>query len=102
MIRTVYVALADRRTHKPLGVARIRTITAAVIAELPRGWKTYRGGEYIVAGTRWLLDGDERATPVLKVRGDELLRDLALLAAARLATVTAVAGHDRQLVEGRR
>lgn len=81
MIRTVYMVIVDRKSGRRLGQARLRKLAEAVRTDMPRGWATYRGGEYIKAGTRF-LDATTRedgtcppATPVLKVRGGDTMRD---------------------------
>jgi hypothetical protein len=102
MIRTVYVVVVDRRTRATLGMAALRRLAGDVVAEMPRGWSTYRGGEYVKAGTRFLSDAAAGSTRVIKVRGNDHVRNLALAAIARRARVDSVHGHDRLLIGGHR
>ena len=78
-IRTVYIVVADRKTGQRVKGVGLKRLAELVRAGMPSGWATRRGGEYITAGTRFLTLGPPyESTPVVKVRGNDLVRSRAV------------------------
>lgn len=108
--RTIYVGVEHRRgkrgTNPRLGVAALRKVAIEVRTAIPRGIMSMFAGDYVAAGTRFRgepeADGRYKADPVLKVRGDDAMRALALAIVARKYRVAEVRGHDRELIGGAR
>lgn len=106
--RTVYVIVSNRK-GKRLGVTALKRLALDATAALP-SWVIDRyHGDYVKGGTRFDVldpfhhdpedpgssDSPCSQTPVLKVRGDEVMRRRVLDFVRRENRVDTVAGHDR-------
>lgn len=103
MKRTIYVELANKETGRRLGVAGLKLLASStMLAAIPLD--RYHG-DYVRAGTRFgpvETDDPHTSFPVLKVRGDDRMRERVIAAVATRYRVSAIAGHDRKLIGGNR
>lgn len=97
--RTIYVIVADRRGAR-LKPAALRRLAADIRAGIPSGHLSRRQGDYVTAGTSLRPEVTGIAGPpyatvaLLKVRGDEYVRDVALYLIRAKYRIEAARGHD--------
>lgn len=109
--RTIYVIVVDRK-GRAVGPAALRRLATTIRDKMPPRYLSRSHGDYVTAGTSLRPevtgiprrdDGTFVSVPLLKVRADDHVRNLAIaLIPGREFRVAAIRGHDGTLIGGKR